>query len=305
MIAICKKREMVQAQKMRSLWALSDAKRDASLSEPHEIRKVCNLSYCESEKQEERKWHLCDIYYPKEEKERYPVIVSVHGGGWFYGDKELYRFYAMHLAEKGFAVVNFNYRLSPEYKYPSGFHDVCRLMDFVKRNALTYQLDFENLYLVGDSAGAQLASQYCVFATSLAYRALFDFENTLETPLPKKIALNCGIYDMKQRMKDDKMLCKWYLPKRMDKKLFASFCNVLDYMNEQFPNTYLMCSVNDSLMDATTAMKEKLEELHLPHRYRVFGEDAKQDGHVFHLNLRSANGEKCNCEEADFFLDKS
>ena len=34
-------------------------------------------------------------------------------------DKELYQFYCMSLAERGFAVVNFTYRLAPEYKYPA------------------------------------------------------------------------------------------------------------------------------------------------------------------------------------------
>ena len=53
---------------------------------------------------------LFDIYYPAEldAQTSYPVIVSVHGGGWFYGDKELYSYYCCHLASKGFVVLNFN-----------------------------------------------------------------------------------------------------------------------------------------------------------------------------------------------------
>lgn len=52
-----------------------------------------------------------------------PVIVSVHGGGWGYGDKERYQYYCMSLAQQGFAVVNFSYRLASKYKFPAPLED--------------------------------------------------------------------------------------------------------------------------------------------------------------------------------------
>ena len=63
------------------------------------------------------KWQKLDVYRQKDATGKLPVIVSVHGGGWVYGDKERYQFYCMDLAERGFAVVNFSYRLAPEYKF--------------------------------------------------------------------------------------------------------------------------------------------------------------------------------------------
>ena len=97
----------------RSKWAKNDAIRDAGIKEPEHVKKITDIVYSESETEDEKKWHLMDIYYPTENKRflkngNYPVIVSVHGGGWFYGDKELYRLYTMTLATYGFAVVNFN-----------------------------------------------------------------------------------------------------------------------------------------------------------------------------------------------------
>lgn len=298
---ILKEKAFIEAEKMRQMWAKGDAIRDEGLVEPAGIRKVCNVAYTDSETEEEKRWHLTDIYYPKETMERYPVIVSVHGGGWFYGDKELYRFYAMHLAEKGFAVVNFNYRLSPQYQYPCGFLDVCRLMAFLAEHVDEYQLDTERIYMVGDSAGAQLVSQYCIFVASGEYRSLFDKDGNLTLLAPAKVALNCGIYDMQDRLKNDANLCEWYLPKELSDPLTESFVNVLDYMNEQFPETYLMCSVNDALMPRTMPMREKLTALKVPFVYREFGQDNPADGHVFHVNLKSENGLRCNQEEVDFF----
>ena len=36
----------------------------------------------------ESEWQKLDVYHPRKTEEKLPVIVSVHGGGWVYGDKE-------------------------------------------------------------------------------------------------------------------------------------------------------------------------------------------------------------------------
>jgi hypothetical protein len=48
-------------------------------------------------------------------------------------------------------------------------------------------------------------------------------------------------------------------------------------------------------------MKQRLAELKVPFIYKEFGAGEPEDGHVFHLNLRSRNGIRCNEEETEFF----
>lgn len=296
----------------RNAWAKSDALRDAGIKEPEGVNKIADISYAESDTEDEKKWHLLDIYYPADDTiqdvenmnyaraGKYPVIVSVHGGGWFYGDKELYKLYTMTLATYGFAVVNFNYRLSPEYQYPAGFADVCCLMDYLIAHAKEYSLDMEHVYMVGDSAGAQLVSQYCIYATNKKYRELFSFSKDILPVLPKKIALNCGVYDVCSMLYEDEVV-DWYLPFDMKKNTEISLFKMLDFMTKDFPETYLMLSVNDDLAKHTIPMKNKLREFDIPFVYREFGQDEQSDGHVFHLNLKSRNGQIANHEEMKFF----
>lgn len=288
------------AKKNRSDWARGDAKRDEGNVISEKLYVLKDVAYTSSEKEEEKVWHLTDIIYPKEPSgEKFPVIVSVHGGGWFYGDKELYRFYCAHLSEYGFAVVNFNYRLSPENSYPKGFMDVCKAFDFVRDNAEKYGFDISKVYGVGDSAGAQLLSQYCTFATSKEYRALFEKEN--EEPLvPKKIALNCGVYDMKESLgREDALSC--YILEELPKNLNESLYEYLTYINEDYPETYLMYSVNDPLQVYTPAMEKALKKANVYCVTKGFGEGSPSDGHVFHVNMKSELGKICNKEEIDFF----
>ena len=289
---------------MRIAWAEGDAKRDAGVPEPEGVRKIEDIVYTVSATKEEEPWHLADIYYPEPwDAETYPVIVSIHGGGWFYGDQKLYSLYTKYLASKGFAVVNFNYRLAPEYKYPCGFLDCCRLMDFLAKNAEEYRLDLSRLYMVGDSAGAQLTSQYSIFATSPEYRALFEEVKSLTAPVPSKVALNCGIYEVYGR--EDSRVSDNYLPEQMSEKLQESILHILNYVNKDFPETFLMASVNDKLLPASAVLKKKLEELSVPYEYREYGQTNPADGHVFHVNLRSAEGRRCNQDELEFFAKRN
>lgn len=291
-----------EADKKRKEWASGDAKRDAGLIEPVNVIAVKNLTYTESETEKEEIWHKTDVYYPDIDMDKYPVLVSIHGGGWFYGDKELYRFYCMELAKSGFAVVNFNYRLSPEYIYPSGFMDVCKLMNYLLEKRDILHLDMDNLFITGDSAGAQLCSQYSVWATNEEYHRLIDPDFKIAAPVPKRIALNCGIYDMRVITGRDE-LCKWYLPEGLDEttNLGKSYYGILDYVTSNFPETYLMLSVNDDLRIHTPVMKELLEKNGIKFVFREFGEGSPKDGHVFHVNMKSELGKQCNKEEIEFF----
>ena len=83
---------------------------------------------------EDKTWQILDVYKPKSAEGKLPVIVNVHGGGWVYGTKEVYQFYCMSLAQMGFAVVNFNYRLAPENKFPSSVEDTNSVFNWIEKN---------------------------------------------------------------------------------------------------------------------------------------------------------------------------
>ena len=123
-----------------------------------------------------------------------PVIISIHGGGWVYRTKETYQFYGMGLAKEGFAFVNFNYRLAPDVQFPSELDDVNRLMHWVGEHGAEYDLDTDNVFFVGDSAGGQMEEQYLAILTNGKFRQLFGYD--LPKLTVRAAALNCGAYFM-------------------------------------------------------------------------------------------------------------
>ena len=235
------------------------------------------------------------ISYMTDENKKYPVIVNVHGGGWFYGDKELYSHYCCLLAERGYVVVNFNYRLSPQNKYPAAIEDVAYLIRYIHENAQTLGIDMDNFYMVGDSAGAQLTANYCIIASNSDYRAKLDFF-TYDL-LPKKVCLNCGAYKMAERNDN---ISAWYLKNAVTEEQYKLFMDQLDYINADFPEAYLMYSVNDDLASHTKALDEVLNKVGVAHITKAYGQNNPDSGHVFHMNLYNPEGILCNEDECAF-----
>lgn len=112
----------------------SDDKRDRGLQEPSSLTAYRDVRYAPSGGKE----HLLDVYTTAEEGETLPALVSVHGGGFCYGDKERYRFYCMRLALQGYTVFNFNYRLLPA-RFPAPLEDLNDVMLFLAAHAREYR----------------------------------------------------------------------------------------------------------------------------------------------------------------------
>ena len=98
-----------------------------------------------------------DLYIP-EGAGPFPVVVLVHGGGFFTGDKQAVASSAEYLVTQGIAAASINYRLSSEATFPAAIHDCKAAVRFLRANAATYRLDPDRIGSWGESAGANLAS---------------------------------------------------------------------------------------------------------------------------------------------------
>ena len=107
------------SEQIRKSFKEGDDIRDAGLQTPQDVIRYDDIQYGP-----DREWQVMDLYRPRfAEGAVLPVIFSIHGGGWVYGDKERYQYYCMSLAQRGFAVLNFTYRLAPEFQYPAPRED--------------------------------------------------------------------------------------------------------------------------------------------------------------------------------------
>lgn len=76
----------------------------------------------------------------------------------------------MSLAQQGFAVVNFSYRLASKYKFPAPLEDNNRVFVWLLAHAVRYGFDTHNVFGVGDNAGVHLLALYGACCTNPAMR---------------------------------------------------------------------------------------------------------------------------------------
>ena len=284
---------------VRENFGNGDAKRDRGLTTPEDVIRYDDIAYGP-----DPHWQLLDVYRPAgHEGETLPVIVSVHGGGWVYGDKNDYQYYCMSLAGRGFAVVNFSYRLAPEVKFPASLEDTVTVFSWVLEHAGEYGFDTENVFAVGDSAGGHNLMMFTALCTDSDYARHFSFAPP-EGFVPRGIGLNCAaiLLVMSDREEDFffTSLMKDYLPEQ-GSEYEQSLIHTLEHVTESFPPVFLMTAEEDMLKGDALALSQKLMEKNVPFVLRYYRSEEEKLGHVFQLNVRSRAAALCNDEECRFF----
>ncbi|WP_028606126.1 alpha/beta hydrolase [Ottowia thiooxydans] len=88
-----------------------------------------------------------------------PALLYMHGGGFTIGSIESHDTLCRTLAHgSGAAVVSLDYRLAPEYRFPTAAHDSWDAMQWLAREGTALGLDTQRLAVGGDSAGGTLAA---------------------------------------------------------------------------------------------------------------------------------------------------
>ncbi len=292
---------------IRKEWRISDNNRDKGLRTPKDIVRFDNISYGPHPS-----WNLLDVYRPKSAgNTSLPVIMIVHGGAWVYGDKEIYQYYAMSLAQRGFAVVNFSYRLAPEFRFPGSLEDICKVFKWIKENAATYHFDTDNVFAAGDSAGAHLLGLFTVLYSNNAYRADMKKEypkanlTIARGVYLKGVALNCGKYDLKMHNAEDKNLkyaIKDFLTDGGSKRELE-LTNVCAYVTDRFPPAYIMTCPGDFLRSQARYITNALTDNGVAFCFRYFRTKKDILHHVFHCNMRLEAARRCNEDECRFFKE--
>lgn len=245
------------------------------------------------------KWNLLNVYYPVKTCDPLPTIVSIHGGGYVYGTKETYHHYCADLARRGFTVVNFTYRLAPEHKFPVPLEDTNAVMQWIVQNAGTYYIDPGSIFLVGDSAGAQLASQYAAIATNSEYAKHFDF--AVPPVNIRAVGLNCGMYEIADLKKT---FLKGLYGDYIDRKIPDTDprMQVLTNVTGSFPPAHITTACNDFLKENAEPLCDLLVAKGVDAQVKCYGTpEQKHIGHVFHVDIRNPEATQCNDEQCAFF----
>ena len=125
-----------------------------SAAQAQEIKR--NIPYVEAGHERQ----VLDVYSPKGAK-GLPVVFWIHGGGWQTGDKTSVQIKPQAFLDKGFVFVSTNYRLLPDVDMATIVSDIAKSVRWVHDHIATHGGDPKRLFIMGHSAGAQLAALVC------------------------------------------------------------------------------------------------------------------------------------------------
>jgi acetyl esterase/lipase len=139
----------------------------APIDTTHLERKWLDIPYAHVSQAEK-----LDIYLPNKGIGPFPIIVAIHGGSFYMGDKRDFQIAPiLEAVDQGYAVVSINYRLTGEAKFPAQVHDVKAAIRWIRANSKQYLLNPSKIALWGDSAGGYLSA---IAGTSTGNKALED-----------------------------------------------------------------------------------------------------------------------------------
>lgn len=95
--------------------------------------------------------------YRLQGKDKLPLLVYLHGGGWVIGSVASCSAFCGAVAKEGVAVLALDYPLAPEHPYPAALNAVCAAYREVVANPLRFGCDPNRVSIGGDSSGGNLA----------------------------------------------------------------------------------------------------------------------------------------------------
>jgi acetyl esterase len=100
-----------------------------------------------------------------------PVLVYFHGGGFTIGSRETHDGLCRQLAHRAqCAVLSVDYRLAPEYKFPTAVDDTWDVVQWVVQQGCARNILKSHVAVGGDSAGGTLATVCAILARNADIR---------------------------------------------------------------------------------------------------------------------------------------
>lgn len=261
-------------------WEERDNKILAGQLFPAGVKETIDISYIN----DGQRGHMLDVYYQENAKEKLPVIIDIHGGGFLYGYKEMNKLYGYHLAKRGFVVFNINYRLAfSDTKVPGQIQDVVKAINWIDSNLSSYPADKEKILITGESAGGALAIMAVLTAKSERLQRLLNVEK-ISADI-KAAAIVCGLMNI-----EDSSIGYWGL---------RSMCLEKGYKKQEYyqnlifadipemkslPPIFLTTSDEDELRKMTLNFEKTLKKYGVEYKMKYFNKKPdKRLGHMFSI----------------------
>lgn len=256
-----------------------------------------------------------DITYPNEDTSLdRPTIIFFHGGGYFGGDKAMgdplaanddANYLLSSMVQEGYNLVNVNYALVPEYHFPVPVIQANQAIGFLIENADKYNLNMDNVVIMGGSAGAIITAQLGGIITNETYSQLIGISPSIAADKVKALIIDDAPLVFEEFTFNTKLLVGNYINGTMyPTKSELDMYEVIDYVNTEYLPTFLIGSNynGDGFAKDMKIFADQLTALNVDHEfYYAKNLDGTEPYHGFTADLKnSTNAQQCFKEFMNF-----
>ena len=202
------------------------------------------------------------IYRRRSEKGLLPVLLYLHGGGFFCGDLFSEQQQCVRYALNARCVVLcVAYRLAPENPFPAGLNDCYKALEFIWEHSHELKLDRDLIAVGGSSAGANLAAAVTLLARDrtgpkICFQLLLipALDDRLETDSAVQFTDTPGF-----ARSEAEIMWRWYLgdsPQEVSPYAAPARAKDLSHL----PAAYILCAGLDPLRDEGLDYANRLTE---------------------------------------------
>ncbi|MFV0414592.1 MAG: alpha/beta hydrolase, partial [Oscillospiraceae bacterium] len=226
-----------------------------------------------------------------------PTLFWVHGGAFLAGDKGGLKPFALQLVPEGYTVISLNYALAPETHYPAAVVQVGEAYEYVRSHPAEFPtVDIDNLAFGGDSAGAQIASQFVALQTNPALAKEMQTQAVVPAGAIKATLLYCGPYQMDSFKNADSALARFFVQqvgwayfgeKGWMEAEGANQVSTYHYVTAAYPPSFITDGNWGSFEGQGKALVQKLEGLGVPVDSLFYPAEAGQVPHEYQFNYEN------------------
>ncbi|WP_158942252.1 alpha/beta fold hydrolase [Granulicella sp. S190] len=202
------------------------------------------------------------IYRSKSAEGLSPVLLYLHGGGFFCGDVFSEQMQCVQYAVNArCTVVCVAYRLAPEDPFPAGLNDCYRALEFLWDHSQELRLDRNRIAVGGSSAGANLAAAVALLARDRTGPKIC-FQLLLIPALDDRLETGSAMQFIDTpdfARSEAEVMWHWYLGETpQDVSPYAAPARAKDLSN--LPSAYILCAGLDPLRDEGLDYANRLSE---------------------------------------------
>ncbi|MEO8796030.1 MAG: alpha/beta hydrolase [Daejeonella sp.] len=228
-------------------------------AEKLESKDILNAKYSEHE------LNTIDIYLPADRTTETAIILFVHGGFWYEGDKSMLTELAKYYRNQGYVTANLNYRLAHNAEnnvHPAQINDIGKAIGYLNSKAQEYEYSPSKMALLGASAGAHLA-------------LLYSFQKDPQQHIKAVVSLAgpTNFTNLQTVSFLQSQVLEWFIGSSYQNNPSAyAEASPVNYVNKNSPPTLMFHGKLDLIVPVKQSqdLKVKLDQFQVPNQLKIY-----------------------------------